>query len=248
MPAGGLVDPAGTAPATAINVFKLPGAAGCEAAGERMGPYDFRLWGVPGSRYACAWDYPAAAVIQQPLESIDFSGRATFLIGEVHEAYVEVTGSRVDVVKQFEPNQISSSALANAAFGPSTWYPSTGASYDLIYNALAAHFGPDQLAYGLPIAYRWRCEACGPRALGTVTDSYRLLAGMRGLWGGRWDYDLALLRGARGVGGALAPRADAGGGVRSSFIPVAAPLEAAAVAGLQVGVADAAADASGLAA
>lgn len=246
VPAGGLVDPAGTAPATAINVFNLPGAAGCEAAGERMGPYDFRLWGVPGSRYACAWDYPAAAVIQQPLESIDFIGRATFLIGDAHEAYVEVTGSRVDVVKQFEPNQISSSAQANAAFDPSTWYPSTAASYDRVYDALAAHFGPDQLAYGMPIAYRWRCSACGPRAFGTVTDSYRVLAGMKGLWGDRWEYDLALLRGSSQSETTLISgyhyldglRSVLGQGLLDPFLPPGQPQSDEAMAALRAASAD----------
>ena len=139
----GVLDPAGgSTRLTAVNTANLPGGIGCEAAGEDMGPYGYQLWGVPASRYACAWDYPAAAVIQQPQDSIDFIGRATFKVGEAHEAYVEISGSRVNVAKSFEPNQISSStSTAATSLGPTTWYPlnaTTQATYDRVYNALAA--------------------------------------------------------------------------------------------------------------
>ena len=187
----GLIDPTDGSLQTGINVLDLPGAAGCAAGGDMMAPYDHQLWGVPASRYACAWDYPAAAVIQQPLESADLLARASFKIADGHEAYLEVTGSRVDVDKSFEPNQISSSSNPTAALNPSTWYPSTGAAYDDIYNALADYFGADQLNYGAPIAYRWRCMACGPRQIRTQTRSFRALAGLQGRFGG-WDYDVGL--------------------------------------------------------
>ncbi len=190
----GLIDPADGSLQTGINILDLPGAAGCEAGGDMMGPYDHELWGVPASRYACAWDYPAAAVIQQPLESADLLARATFKLGDAHEAYVEVTGSRVDVDKSFEPNQISSSTSTDETrLGPVTWYPATGAAYDDIYNALADYFGADQLNYGAPIAYRWRCIACGPRQIRTQTRAFRVLAGLQGSFGS-WDYDVGLSR------------------------------------------------------
>lgn len=185
---GGLRDPDGTL-LTAINILDLPGGAGCESGGENMGPYDHQLWGVPGSRFACAWDYPSAAVIQQPQDSIDFIGRGTLRIGQTHEAYLEVSASRVEVAKTFEENQIS----PGSTFGPSTWYPSTGESYDMVYEALADYFGADQLRYGQPIAYRWRCIPCGPRQIETTTDAYRVLAGIGGLVGG-WSYDVGLSR------------------------------------------------------
>ena len=184
---------------TAVNIYDLPGAAGCEAAGPDMGPYDHRLWESPASKYACAWDYPAAAVIIQPQDSVDFIGRASFRIGSTHEAYVELTASRVEVAKTFEPNQISSStSTAATALGPTTWYPlnpTTQATYDTVYNALAAYFGAGQLNYGAPIAYRWRCMACGPRQIETTTDSYRFVAGIGGLLGD-WSYDIGLTRGS----------------------------------------------------
>src|SRR5690606_135237 len=103
----GLTDPAGNGTMTAINILNLPGAEGCENAGDDMGPYAYQLWNVPASRYACAWDYPAAAVIQQPLDSIDFVGRATFRIVSVHEADAALSASRVEVSNAFESNQIS---------------------------------------------------------------------------------------------------------------------------------------------
>jgi iron complex outermembrane receptor protein len=199
----GVLDPTvGTTRLTAVNIFNLPGAAGCEAAGPNMGPYAFRLWNSPASRYACAWDYPGAAVIQQPQDSVDFIGRATYRIGTAHEAYVELTASKVDVAKTFEPNQISSStSTAATALGPSTWYPlnpQTQSTYDAVYNALSGYFGAAQLNYGAPIAYRWRCMACGPRQIETTTRSYRFLAGIGGLISDGpfddWSYDVGVSR------------------------------------------------------
>lgn len=199
----GVLDPAGgTTRLTAVNIFNLPGAAGCEAAGPNMGPYAYRLWNSPASRYACAWDYPAAAVIQQPQDSVDFIGRATFRVGSAHEAYLELTASRVEVAKTFEPNQISSStSTAATALGPTTWYPLnplTRSTYDAVYNALSGYFGAGQLNYGAPIAYRWRCLPCGPRQIETTTDAYRFVAGIGGMIDGGplndWSYDVGLTR------------------------------------------------------
>lgn len=198
----GLVDPADPPSATplrqtGINILDLPGGAGCENGGDMMGPYDHRLWNVPASRFACAWDYPAAAIIQQPQDSVDFIGRATFRIADNHRVFVEFMGSEVDVEKTFEPNQISSStSTATTALGPSTWYPLnavTQGTYDMIYNALAGYFGAGNLNYGAPIAYRWRCIACGPRRIETNTTSYRLLTAFEGALG-TWDYNVGLSR------------------------------------------------------
>jgi iron complex outermembrane recepter protein len=185
----GLKDPLDGQTVTAINILDLPGAAGCETGGDMMGPYDHRLWDSESSRYACAWDYPAAARIQQPQESVDFIGRASFKLADEHMASLEFVASQVDVSKAFEPYQIS----PGSTFGPSTWYPSTGASYDTIYNALANYFGAAQLSYGQPIAYRWRCMACGGREIETTTNAYRLLASFEGVVAG-WDYNIGVSR------------------------------------------------------
>ncbi|KRA45267.1 TonB-dependent receptor [Pseudoxanthomonas sp. Root630] len=190
--------PGSTLRQSAINILDLPGAAGCESGGDMMGAYDHRLWSSAASRYACAWDYPAAAIIQQPQESVDFIGRATFKISDNHQAYVELVGSQVDVEKTFEPNQISSStSAATTALGPTTWYPLnalTQDTYDMVYDALAAYFGAGNLNYGAPIAYRWRCIACGPRQIETTTKSYRFLAAFEGSLGSKWDYNVGLSR------------------------------------------------------
>lgn len=196
----GLVDPATGEVVNGVNTLNIPGGAGCEAGGDMMGPYDYRLWSTTAtniaSRYGCSWDYPAAAVMQQPQESVQLIGRATLKVGQSHEAFVEFMGSDVDVNRQFEPNQISSSATATATFNPDTWFPLndlTRDTYDMVYDGLAGFFGADALEYGAPIAYRWRCYACGPREVLTNTRAYRAMAGLEGEIG-RWEYSVGLSR------------------------------------------------------
>ena len=190
----GLTDPLDGSRQTAINILDIPGGAGCESGGAMMGPYDHQLWGSASSRYACAYDYPSAAIIQQPQKNVDFIGRGTFAFGEGHQAFVELTASRVEVRKAFEPNQISSSTSTSAtAFSIDSWYPASGANYDRIYDALAGYFGTAGLNYGAPIAYRWRCVACGPRSIETQTTSWRFLAGLEGQIGS-WDYTAGVSR------------------------------------------------------
>lgn len=202
--AGGITGTTLTAPDGAtvngVNPLNLPGGPGCEAGGDMMGPYDYRLWTTTStnvaSRYGCAWDYPAAAVMQQPQESVQFIGRATFKISDQHQGYVEFMGSDNDVNRIFEPNQISSSATATAAFNPSTWYPLndiTRGTYDAVFGAMADYFGEDQLTYGAPIAYRWRCMVCGPREVQTNTRAYRAMVGFDGQIG-EWEYSVGLSR------------------------------------------------------
>ena len=197
--AAGLSAPDGAA-VNGVNILDLPGGPGCEAGGDMMGPYDHRLWSTTAtnvaSQYGCAWDYPAAAVMLQPLETLQAIGRATFRLNDAHQAYVEFMGSNAKANRIFEPNQISSSATATAVFNPDTWYPlndRTRETYDMVYDALAGQFGADALAYGAPIAYRWRCMECGPREIETTTKAFRFMAGVDGTIGG-WDYSLGLSR------------------------------------------------------
>ncbi|CAN7567866.1 TonB-dependent receptor [Pseudoxanthomonas sp. LjRoot143] len=197
---GTLTDPAGGGGQALINILNLPGAAGCEAGGDMMGPYAYRLWGVANSKYACAWDYPAAQVMQQPQESLQALGRATFKLGENHRFYAEAMASRSESNRQFEAQQITSSAsTAASALGPSTWYPylpgnaQSLATYNMVFNALSSYFGSGNLVYGNPIPYRWRCEVCGPRQIETTTKAYRFLVGVDGTIGS-WDYDVGLSR------------------------------------------------------
>lgn len=136
-------------------------------------------------------------MIQQPLDSVQFLGRATFTLGDNHRAFVEFLGSEVESKRQFEAQQISSSTSVGPQFlGPETWYPlndDTRDTYNRVYDGLAAYFGTDNLAYGSPIVYRWRCIACGPREIQTTTKATRLLFGLEGTLG-TWDYNAGLSR------------------------------------------------------
>ncbi|MEN3159891.1 TonB-dependent receptor [Alkalimonas sp. NCh-2] len=187
---GGLLDPDPAnegALMAAINILALPGAEGCAAGGDFMDRFDPNLypWSAT-SKYACAWEYARHRMLQSPLESLDFIGRVSFNLGDGHEMFFELSAAHVESRKSFEAYQISSSTLENAQYNPSTWYPSTGANYDRIYNALGEYFGYDDLNYGAPIAYRWRCMECGPRTFDTDTTSYRALLAFEGMIA---DYD-----------------------------------------------------------
>ena len=248
----GLLDPArpgDTTRLTSISILDLPGGAGCENGGPNMFPYSNQLWDFPAARFACAWDYAGAGVIQQPVDSTDFIGRATFRFAETNEAYVELTASKVKSRNEFEEQQLSSStSTAATSLGPSTWYPLnslTKPTYDRIYNALAGYFGANQLTYGAPITYRWRCMACGPRELTTTTDSYRILAGVNGTFG-EWSYDVGLSRGANRAKTVLgtgyiytdALKAAMGSGLLNPFLLPGEEQSAAAMAALQAGSAE----------
>jgi iron complex outermembrane recepter protein len=74
----------------------------------------------------------------------------------------------------------------------------TAATYNDVYDRLAA-FLPGIGAvgdrtvdavgrYGLPITFRWRCTACGPREYQTKTNTLRAAAGLEGPIGGSWEY------------------------------------------------------------
>lgn len=175
-----------------ISLLDLPGGAGCDSI-DGMGAYDEKLWDTPGAAYGCAWDTGRAAVLQQPVKNTNALGRATFRIGE-HELFAEGVASRVEVSKRFSPNQISPSA---STFGASSFYPSTGAAYNDVYNALVKAFPGISANYGLPIAYRWRCMECGNREITTETKASRVLVGADGpltLFGNRYDYRVGLSR------------------------------------------------------
>jgi len=192
---GGLRDPNTTLTKTSINTLDLPGGAGCENGGDMMGPYGDQIWASPGASFACAWDYGRARTIQQPVQTLQAIGRATFKIGDGHEFFAELMASKVTSKRQFEAQQLTTSINAGAtALDAYELNANTQATYDAVYNDLLDYFGPQaNLVYGRPIAYRWRCEICGPRQLETTTRAYRLLFGMTGALGD-WDYDVGLSR------------------------------------------------------
>ncbi len=192
---GGLRDPDSGLTKTTISPLDLPGGAGCESGGDMMGPYDDKIWASPGASFGCAWDYGRARTIQQPVDTVQGIGRATFKVGDNHEFFAEFMGSKVTSRRQFEAQQISSSINASATqLDAYELNANTKATYDAIYNQLHDYFGDQaNLAYGSPITYRWRCEICGPRKLETETKAYRVLLGMTGTLG-TWDYNVGLSR------------------------------------------------------
>ncbi|HTU09945.1 MAG TPA: TonB-dependent receptor [Allosphingosinicella sp.] len=180
-----------------INILDLPGGAGCDSVDGGMA-YDEVLWAVPTAQYACSWDTGRAAVIQQPIQTLTYYARGVVRLGQAHNVSLEITGSDADSSKQFSANQYS----ANATNLP--WaYPlnaNTAATYNQVFQAIRSAFdvasNPNRAAqvaaldarYGLPIAGRWRCIACGPREYETNTKTFRAALGIDGpLWEG-WTY------------------------------------------------------------
>ena len=192
---GGLRDPGSGLTKTTINTLRLPGGAGCENGGDMMGDYGNQIWASPGASFGCAWDYGRARTIQQPVDTVQGIGRATFKVGENHEFFAEFMGSKVTSKRQFEAQQITTSINASATqLDAYELNALTKPTYDAIYNQVLGYFGSQtNLAYGSPITYRWRCEICGPRQIETSTKAYRVLLGMTGSMGS-WDYDVGLSR------------------------------------------------------
>ena len=167
-----------------INILDLPGGAGCESFDGGMA-YDEQLWAIPGARFACAWDTGRAAVLQQPIETLTYYGRATARLGD-HEVFAEVTGSDATSAKRFSNNQYS----GNTGTMP-LYYPLndlTRATYNDVYNRLVAVFPQIAVNYGKPIAYRWRNIAGGQREYLTDTETLRAALGVEGPLFGGWDY------------------------------------------------------------
>jgi len=180
--------PGGTQGFSGISLLDLPGGAGCDAI-DGMGAYDEKLWDTPAAAYGCAWDTGRAAVLQQPVKNSNFVTRATVRI-KGHELFAELVGSQTEVAKRFSPNQVSPSA---SNFPASSFYPSTGAAYNEVFNQLVAVFPSIQANRGLPIAYRWRCMECGNREIVTDSKAGRMQLGADGQLG-KFDYKVGLTR------------------------------------------------------
>jgi len=167
-----------------INVLDLPGGAGCSSR-DGMAPYDDRLWDFPEAQFACAWDTGRAAVLQQPLESVDALLRGSMTLAGSHLVSLELVGSQVDSAKRFSNLQlIPNTSTQNFAF-PRT--PSNAAVYDDIFNRAVAVFPALEARRGQPIGYRWRCMDCGTREIETTARTGRAFIGAEGPLIG-WDY------------------------------------------------------------
>lgn len=172
-----------------VNPLDLPGNLGCNAR-DGMQAYDERLWDIPNAQLACAWDTGRAAVLQQPIQTTTGFLRAVGRLGE-HEIAFELTGSQADSAKRFSNAQLSTNTTTQAWYYPRN--AASQATYDRIFNQLQAYFGAAQLPEsrrGLPIAYRWRCDVCGPREIETTTDTARIFLGADGPvpWFEGWTY------------------------------------------------------------
>ncbi len=186
-----------------INTLDLPGAAGC-ASQPDMGPYQEVLWSAgAGARFGCAWDSGKSAVIQQPVKNTNLVTRGTLKLGADHMLIGEVLLGRSESAKSFSENQITGAAntanitLGNGSVVPSPFrdlvYPSTGAGYNRVFNALVGAFPELGVNRGNGMAFRWRCMDCGRREIATETDTSRFLVGVEGVLPalplvGGWDY------------------------------------------------------------
>ena len=181
-----------------VNILDLPGQAGCQSV-DGMSPYQERLWATDASKYGCAWDTGRAAVIQQPVKNTNLVSRLTFKVGN-HQIFGEAVLGKSESSKSFSPNQITSgtdtanTSLPNGTTVPSPFrdlrYPSTGSSYNQVFNTLVGAFPSMEVNRGRPMAFRWRCMPCGNRELETVSDTARFLIGAEGNlpFFEEWDY------------------------------------------------------------
>ena len=167
-----------------INPLDLPGGAGCNSI-DGMGVYDEVLWATPAAKYACAWDTGRAAALQQPIKTDSVVARASFNVG-TNTLFAEFTASKADSAKSFSNAQISSSANAASVLF-NLVYPSTGSSYNSVFNSIVAVFPTIEENRGQGIAFRWRCMDCGRRELTTTSETARLLLAAEGTIGS-WDY------------------------------------------------------------
>ncbi len=146
-----------------------------------MAQYEYVLNDTLSARYGCTYDTGSTAILMQPNERLNFVSRGTFKLNSETTAFVEAVASRSVAKKQFEPLQLTTTGALLAAR-----YPVGGAYYQNL-SAYIPAFDATK-----PIAYRWRCEVCGPREIETTSDSYRLLAGLDGTLAGKWDYKLGV--------------------------------------------------------
>ena len=193
------IDPANPAiRVNGINITDLPTNTAGYAGLDGMGPYEEILWGTVSAnangKYGSAWDTGRAAVLQQPVKNTNFVGRGSVKLGE-HLLTVEAVLGRSNSTKSFSPNQWTSGSLAASGAQNNTTtangtvvpnptsgmvYPSSGADYNRVFNALVAFFPALEVNRGLPLGFRWRSLPGGNRELNTISDTRRFLVSMEG--------------------------------------------------------------------
>jgi iron complex outermembrane receptor protein len=176
-----------------------------------MGPYAELLWNsataAPASQFGCAYDTGRSVVIQQPVKNTNLVTRGNFKVGTT-TITAEYLFGRSESAKLFSENQISSAnststiQLPNLSTTPNPFrnlaYPSTGAGYARVFNALTATFPELAVNNGAPMTFRWRCMACGQREYATTTDTNRFLLSADGSvpFLADWDYRVGVSRAA----------------------------------------------------
>ncbi len=179
--------PGGTQVFNGINPLDLPGGAGC-ASVPGMAAYDNALWASPAAAFGCAVDTGRMSVLQQPLKNTNLVARGTLALGE-HQLFAEFNASQSDSAKSFSASQVSSSTSTTSPFY-NLAYPSSGAAYNSVFSQLVSAFPQLSANAGLPLAFRWRCVACGPREIDTTSKASRFLLGADGPlpFLNAWDY------------------------------------------------------------
>jgi iron complex outermembrane recepter protein len=127
------------------------------------------------SARGCAYDYGKQRVLIQPTDRQNLVARGTWQFAENHQAIMELVGSRTEATNQFEEVQLNTSIAAGTA------YPVGGPFYQSLLPFIPT-FRNDR-----PIAYRWRCIACGPRESTNVSTAFRTMLALEGTLG-KFDY------------------------------------------------------------
>nr|WP_314445712.1 TonB-dependent receptor [uncultured Sphingomonas sp.] len=164
-----------------INILDLPNGEGCGVIRDQAA-YDPVLWALPGNGLACAWDTGRNVVLQQPLRTLTWLGRAVARLGE-HEISAEVTGSDATAIKRFSQVQLLPNTTTQRLE-----LPIGAPGYELAYQRLIAQFPELATRPRDGFAYRWRCLECGQREITTDTNTARYSLGVDGPLFGGWDY------------------------------------------------------------
>jgi iron complex outermembrane receptor protein len=150
----------------------------------KMTAYVTGLWDAPQFGKACAYDYGTDWTITQPVKHINVVSRANVKLGKDTLGFVEVVASRTKSQIGYTPLQVSDLT-----------YPAGGQYYQDLTSFMPGVNPATGLKYfdnTKPIYFRWRCNDCGPRNEDTTSDAYRVLLGLEGSLGGKWDYKLGL--------------------------------------------------------
>jgi len=190
---------------SSVNTLILQGPSAY--AGTGMYPYDWQLWGggSAANKYGATFDTGEAAALQQPLKTTNLVTSGAYKMGDNIFRFEGMWG-RATSQKYFSANQISSAATTSTVSLPNGTsvvnpfagmaYPSTAPGYAAVFNTLVAAF--PQLAgnNGLPMTFRWRLAAGGPRGYSTQSDSWRALVSAEGPLSflKDWDYKASVSR------------------------------------------------------